>query len=65
LTLINIFGTFRRGWQEYISPLNNIYTLRFFKKRSISLYRNALFFIKKFVIKLSINQHKEEVTWLT
>ena len=65
LTLINIFGTFRRGWQEYSSPLNNIYDKYLSIKKQISLYKSEDFFIRQFVLKLTINQHKEEVTWLT
>lgn len=52
LTLINLFGTFRRGWQEYISPLNNIYDKYLYIKNSFSLYKSEDFFIRQFVLNI-------------
>jgi hypothetical protein len=65
LTLIKIFPSLRRGWQEYNSPLKAFLRQIFYEENLISLRENFIFLQEVRSNKLIINQHKEEVTWLT
>ena len=52
LTLMNIFATFRRGWQEFNPALNSIYIIDYFVRNRISSYKIRFILSNDFVLKI-------------